>query len=555
MRLLRRFWDDRGANIAVLFAMGFSVSAMVAAIAVDGAALYNERRSMQNGVDLAALSAAGNATQAKALAQESLVDAGLLSVGSTTGLTVVTGNYDANPALAAKDRFKPNKTPINAVSVYYERPGQLYFARGWAPQPKISTVAIASVTPQVSFSIGSRLANLNGGIANVVLNKLLGTKVGLTVMDYQSLLNVNVDAFRFLDALALKLGVTAGTYDDLLNMRADHGVLAGALATLVTGAERTALNKLAGSAGNNGTLPLNKLFNLGALGKLSIGSRTGEDLFTKISAIEMLSASAALSNGNRQVDLAIGASVPGLIGADVELAIGEPPQGGAWYAIGPNGTVVRTAQLRLRIEASVLGSGALLGIPVNLPLFLEMAHAEAIVGAATCPTRSAPSGSATILARPGVVRVMVGEVTPGSFGAFNTPPKVGIATLVEVKVLFITVLKVLASAMVEIAQTTPVPLSFSSSDIAANAIKTARTSTVVSSLTGSLLDNLTLEVPILGLGLNLTSLRVLLKAILSPIAPVLDLTIARVLEALGLSIGEVDVRVYGVRCTSPVLVG
>src|SRR5690606_134253 len=163
--------------------------------------------------------------------------------------------------------------------------------------------------------------------------------------------------------------------------------------------------------------------------------------------------------------------------------------------------------------------------------------------------------SATILTRPGVLRLMVGEVDAATFGDFNTRPAVAPARLAEVRLLGITVLKVLAAALVEIAQATPVPLSFSAGDIAAGATKTATTTTMVGSLTASLLDNMVLSAPVLGLGLNLTSLTSLLNAILKPLAPTLDLTLNRLLEALGLSLGQADVTVYGVRCTHPVLVG
>ena len=305
----------------------------------------------------------------------------------------------------------------------------------------------------------------------------------------------------------------------------------------------------------SGTVPLAKLFQLGAMGNLDIGTGGGGGLLATISALELLSASAGLSNGTHQVALALTAGVPGLVSLDATLAIGEPPQGGSWYAVGPSGTVVRTAQLRLKLVATILGAGALVGAPIRLPLYVEMAHSEAIASAVTCPSTSNPSGSATILTRPGALRVMIGEVNAASFGNFATTPSVGLAKLVEVKLLGLTVLQVLASSLVEIAQTTPIALNFSSSDIAARTVKTAVTSTPVTSLTASLLGNLQLQVPILGLGLNLTSLATLLKAIISPLGPTLDLTINRLFEAVGLSIGEADVRVYGVRCSHPVLVG
>ena len=53
----------------------------------------------------------------------------------------------------------------------------------------------------------------------------------------------------------------------------------------------------------------------------------------------------------------------------------------------------------------------------------------------------------------------------------------------------------------------------------------------------------------------LASLATLLDTILTPLAPTLDLVLLRLLEGLGLSLGEADVTVYGVRCSHPVLVG
>lgn len=541
------FWADTRANIAVLFAMGFAISALVSAVAVDAASLYHERRMIQNGVDLAALSAAGDPGRAAALAQAALVEAGLLASGSTAGLAVVTGHYDANPAIPAAARFTPGRAPANAVAVSFHRPGALYFARGWADAPELGATAIASVTPLVSYSLGSRLASLNGGIANTVLNSLLGTSVSLSVADYQALLGASVDAFGFLDALAGQLGITVGTYDDLLAVSADHGKLAGALATLLTGVERTAMLKLAGSAGHNGTVKLGKLFALGDLGRLAIGSGKGQGLFTAISALELLAVSAGLSDGNHQVSLGVAAGVPGLVGINVGLAIGEPPQGGGWYRIGANGTVVRTAQVRLRLISELKLQLLLLPLlDVRLPLYLDVAHSEAIVAAATCPSTTNRFGTATILARPGIARLILGEVNPASMGAFNTAPSIGTATLINVLGI-----KVTGTAHADIAQTTPVALSFSSADIAARTVKTAKTGTIVGSLVGSLLGDLKLTAA----GIPLGIIGPALNALLAPLAPTLDLTIGHLLEAVGLSLGEADVTVYGVRCTHPVLVG
>lgn len=549
MNLWRRFVASQRGNMVVMFAAGFAVSAVVAAFAVDAGGLYYERRAVQNGVDLAALEAASSAANAQSIAHKSLQNAGLMTAASLAGLTVVTGRYDPDPAVATADRFVANANPVNAVQVSFSKPGTLYFANGWTEPPTISASAIATVTPQVAFSVGSRLASVQDGLANAVLNKLLGTNIALTAVDYNGLLNVQVDLFAFLDRLANRLGVSVGTYNDLLAMQADHGQLAMALADLLTGAQRTAMLKLANTAGHNGTLPIGKLLQLGGLGDFDIGTGAANGLFTKISAMELLSASLAISDGTHQVAVGAPIRLGDLLNVELNLAIGEPPQGGSWYAIGPTNTVVRTAQVRLSLVVHLKLSLLLLPlIEVRLPLYVQAAHSEASVASATCPTSANMWGSAVINARPGAAKIVIGEVT--NFNAFDRP------TLESpTKLLTLLGIPVTAFAKAEIAQLTPVPLPFSSNEIAARTVKTAKTTTILGSLLTSLLGNLQLG-GLLGLGSLISGALVpALNALLVPLAAPLDPLITGLLDALGVSLGEADVRVYGVRCTHPVLVG
>lgn len=551
---MNRFWHDREGNMAVLFAMGFAVSALISAVAIDGAALYHEQRTLQNAVDLAALSAARNPLRAETLAQSALVEAGLLAMGENTGLSVQPGRYEPDPALAPAARFTPGRTPYNGVSVRLEQRGTLHFARGWADPPLLGAQALASMTPEVAFSLGGRLARLDGGLANSALNQLLGSKVSLSLLDYRALAGLDIDMFGFLDALAGELGVTAGSYDDLLALRAGRGQVARALSALGTMAERLVLQKLIGQLGNE-TVPLNRLIAPGRLGALAIGSAGAEGVFTAVSALDLLAASASLSDGQHMLHLPLGAEFPGFLSLTADLAVGAPPAESGWVRIGPAGTVLRTAQARLRLLATVGGKGALLGETIRLPLYLEAAPAEAMVAAASCPSRPGEAGTARILVRPGALRLMIGEVGDAALADFGAAPKVESARLVEVKLLGLTVLQVLGSAVVELAQTQPIALDFSAGDIASGTVRTARVTTPASGLTESLFKSLKLTAPILGLGLNLSGLTQLLGSILSPLAPTLDQVLNQVLEAAGLSLGEADVVVHGVRCGTPALVG
>lgn len=538
--------DERG-NMAILFAFGFTVSAFVSALAVDAASLYRERRLLQAGVDLAAISAAADPSRAVEIAQSVLAEARLLAPAGTDGLTVITGNYDATASAIAR-RFTPGGTPVNAVSVAMERPGTLHFAGSFAPVPAIAAAGLAAVSPEVSFSIGSRLASLNGGLANAILSDLLGTTVALSVADYAALASTRLDALGFLDALGQKLGANVATYDQLLAMEADAGAIAGALAALTTGPARTALNSIAGS-GHGHAVPLSGLFALGRLGGLHMGQGAGTGL--SLSALELLSAAAALADGDRQVSLNLGAGVPGLLSLALDLSIGEPVQGAGWFTVGPTGTVLRTAQIRLRLRAQLLGGALLLGAGVKLPLWLDLAPSEARVASAACPSPSAPHGSATILVRPGVLRLGLGELSDVALHDFGVPPPQTQVHLVNVLLLRIT-----GSALVEVAQSSAIPMTFSSVEIGAASLKTARTTTPTASLVSSLLGRLDLTVNVLGLGLASPAIIAqALRDLLAPLAPTLDQTIAGTLGALGLGIGEADIRVYAVRCDHAVLVG
>jgi uncharacterized membrane protein len=121
----------------------------------------------------------------------------------------------------------------------------------------------------------------------------------------------------------------------------------------------------------------------------------------------MLTASAALANGDHQVEVDLGMTVPGLASATLDIAIGEPEQFSPWLAVGEAGTVVRTAQTRIKLAATVspgtsaLGAGIKL-LSVKLPLHIEVAHAEARLADISCPTGRPESMKVSIAAKPGI---------------------------------------------------------------------------------------------------------------------------------------------------------
>jgi uncharacterized membrane protein len=543
-----RFLSDMSGNISGVICAGFALASILAAFSIDAASLYHERRILQASVDLAAISAARDPANARRIARQVLTDAGLWPAepdeadAAESALSVETGTYRPDPALAPGARFAPGGAGINAVRVGFSRPGQLFFASTWSPLPQLAATGTASATPNAMFSVGSRLARLEGGLGNAVLSALLGGEISLSVMDYEALLGARVGLFEALDALALELGLTAGTYDQLLAASASHGQIVRALGRAAGGRTQSILNGL--SLGTT-PLPLGRLVDLGELGGLSIGSGKAA-LDTDIALLDLLTASAALANGSRQVELDLKAGVPGLVGLKVTLTIGEPPVRGAWLAIGDIGTVARTAQLRLTIIANLLGSG-LLDIGVRLPIHVELAPAEAQLTALTCPAPSVPNGAATVAARPGLARLAVGDVTGQD-----------LTTVQRARILNALLVKAYARALLPIVAPQPVAVPFSSAEIGAGTVKRVASGVPLTAPMVALLNSMQIDVEIdlLGIGIGTpSSVRGLLVGLITPIGPVLDATVATLLEALGLRLGEADVRVHEVFCTRPVLVG
>lgn len=579
MAATRRLLADRNANFAVMTALCTPVALALTAFAIDEGSLYNERRAAQSIVDLAAITAASNITNAEQAVLTTLSDNGITSVavqqqGTTVAPTaskavvqIVPGRYTGVSTIAAGNRFEAGKLPYNAVQVSLKKQGTLYFAGSIMSPPTLGTTAIASAQPQAAFSVGSRLASLNGGILNALLGGLLGGNISLSVMDYNSLVSADVDVLSFTDALATQLHLTGVSYSDVLASKATIGQIATAMAN-VPGLDRTAkiaLQTMASSATNTVKIPLGSLVDLGSVGSLGLGQKPA-GLSVDASALSMLTAAAALANGTNQVPVNLGATIPGLASTTLAIAIGEPMQNSPWLAVGEAGTVVRTAQTRIKLNASVTLGNANLGggislLAVNLPLNVEVAYAEAKLTDITCPT--GPSSiKVSIAAQPGVVEAHLAKSSASGFADFTKPQSFSDAEIADVslKLLLINLnlLQINGSSAFSVTNMAPTTLTYNATDIANKAIKTVSTKNLTQSLTTSLVNNLSLSVNALGLGLDVTAVLGTVKpavtTLLNGVTAPVDSLVYNVLGALGVGVGEADVRVTGATCGRSVLV-
>ncbi|MGU3665577.1 pilus assembly protein TadG-related protein [Methylobacterium sp. A49B] len=551
----RRFWRfgaERGGNVAILVALGSALLMGAGAIGIDLGTVFQARRKAQGAVDVAAMLAAANPARADTLARQSLSDNGY-STGSP--IAVTAGAYAARAQVAPADRFQSGASPANAVRVALQTSARTHFARvlGLAPVVPIRVTGTAAQAQFATFSIGSGTVALNGGIANALLGALLGTRLSLSVMDYNALAGARVDAFRFLDALATSLNLQAASYNDILQSNASVGQVVSALqvaargelnAAPVLSALGTLLGNLTGSAGAGATVPLAQIVDLGDAANL--GPARGS-AGPKVPLLNLITDAASVANGQRQISVDLGASLAGLLSARVTLAVGERRQSSSWVQPGTSNATIHTAQTRLLIEVTItapLGLGT-----INLPIYAEVAPATATLKSVTCPWSDPSQRKVTIDAQPGLLTLAVAKVPYSAIAVGAATPDLSQpAPLINLPLIWVKAL-----ARTTVAPANPQTLTFSDSDIANQVTRTVTSTGLTTSLTGSLIQSLNLSVDGQDLVL-LTLLKPLLLPVLSAVTPTLDLILDNVLKLLGVRLGYVDVTVDGTRCDQAVLV-
>lgn len=553
----RAFLRDERGGIAII-AAAFAICGVGAlAIGVDVASVFVERRRAQSAVDLAAIAAASDPDKALLAATATVNDNGVPGVRD---IRIIKGSYIANPAIPANLRFVPNGMPINAVMVELESRAQAYFGKSFLPDGTmdIATRATAVATAQAAFTVGLRLASLDGGILNALLNGLLGGNVALTVIDYNALAGYNVDLFKFSNALGVSVVGQTGTYEQLAATKISVGQLLDALISVANanggGAQVDfALRGLKNSSdANNVKFFVNELIDFGQSSPLAFGQGAAA-LQAKASALSIIPAAAEVANGNNQADVTANLAVPGLMGVQLGITVGERPQSSPWLRFGTAGVEVYTAQTRVRLIAQVGGSGLLSAVTLRVPLYLDIAAARARLADVSCGANPVNDMRVTLAVKPSLVNAWIAEpVALSGWKSLGSPPNMANATIANVAGL-ITATGRANAAITNMNDTSAV---FRYADIMNLVAKNVKTSDFMQSLTASLLGNLALNVNAGGL-LTLTPnavLIALIRSILNSAAPAIDGALNNVLKTLGIGLGEADVWVNGVRCDGAALV-
>ncbi|MDH7638407.1 TadG family pilus assembly protein [Sphingomonas oryzagri] len=544
IRWLQRLRRDRRGAVTIIAAGSLIALLAATALAVDMGSVYLNSRRLQGVADAAALAAAGAKDPTGAARQAIAING--LAAAQVAALT--QGSYTADASLAPGQRYAAGAFPTNAAQVTLEQDVPLFFARAFTGHATthIAAKATAVRIDYAAFSIGSRLASVQGGLPNTLLSALAGTSLNLSVMDYNALVGTDIDVLKFSDALRTQLKLTGATFGQTLDTNVTLPQALSALAAVTPDSTAAAaLNRIALKV-SPVTVRLSDLIDLGPYANQD---HADPDTVVKVDGYSVLRELLQLSNGQRQVALNLGLSLPGVTSTTLTLAIGQRPSHSPWLAITQaGGTFVRTAQARLYLDTRV-GGVATLGIAsLRVPILIELAEAQAKLDSISC-SGGAASASVTLDAQPAVGSIAIADIDTATLGDFTVAPTENRALLAHALLLDVT-----AKAHAALGGVTWQPVTFSAADIKAGSIRPVSTGDILQGVATSLMKSMDLQVKVLGLGVNASAATQLVGGVLMPLSPALDGIVDQVTGLLGVHVGQADLRVDGVRCGKPTLV-
>jgi uncharacterized membrane protein len=565
----RNFRNDQRGNTAILFALTIFAMIGFLALSIDVGSFYYEKRKLQGSTDLAALAAAADLANAQNAALATLNQNGF---APTTLLNVEPGVYTADTSIAPTQRFVAQSGPnVNAVRLTTQTTAPMVFgtifgigsshastpilSNGTSSNNRSVTIgaqAVAAQTSFASFAIGSGVLNIDGGILNSVLGSLIGGNLSLSVADYQNLANTNIDLFSFSNALATRINLTAASYNQVANAKTQLGTALNAVvdtARLTSGVNSSAvaaLAQIAAAQNVTNTMSIAPLISFGPYSQNPIGS---SPITATLSALDLVSLLAQISNGTFEVQTALDVDIPGIVSATLQLETGQPPVGASTIGMGPAGTMVRTSQTRflLNVQLAASGQTAL----VNVPIYFEVAPGTAQLSAVQCTPGDIASSTVTLSVTPALTNAWIGIVSTVNFNDLSAVLTPSPATMFN----FSNLASISGYAHASLSNLNPTQVNFSYSEIQQGATKLTSTTDYLAQLVTSLIGNLQVNTTVAGLGFGVPpGLSSLVTTTLVSASNPIDQLLASVLSGLGVNIGTASTWVTGVTCGNSVLV-
>lgn len=366
------------ATLLLILVLGFLM------LAVDSGRLYMENRSVQRIADMAALEAAarggnclGNApTTAQTYAEQNASARNNFSLDSARSLSAVCGNVTT---VAGHRQFTADADGrAIQVAVAHTVPASLVLGGWFGNNVQLSATATAGVSnPLAQLTLRTSLVSVDSAqsaLLNTLFSGLLGGSVNLDVLGWQGLANTDIDLLGYFDQLALDQGLTIGDYQSVLDTGVSAGALLDVAATALQLDARTADADaaIAGLELLAAAVPGGDLLMLGDLLNMQSGLPVS-GLAMNLNALQLVQGIVQLANSQNAAVATLPISVPGVAGVTLQVKVIEPPQlsaiGDPELASldpeGPGQIYVRSAQVRALVSVALPVNGGVVSGLVN----------------------------------------------------------------------------------------------------------------------------------------------------------------------------------------------
>ncbi len=262
----------------------------------------------------------------------------------------------------------------------------------------VSRSAIAAVTPEDGFSIGTYLATFNpqqSGVLNAILSTL-GTTATISAVGYQGLANTYVTVNQLIAASSgvlttsnvLTTSLTPSAWLTILttatnSQKALQNCGASPVPSQCTA--YTALQSL--DFGGAPSVELCQLFTIDA-SSCGGGSVSQAGLSANLDVLQFLTTEAELANGSNAINVQSALGITGVTSATLSLVVGQLPRVG----YGAVGTTASTAQVTADLQLTLSGVSGVVDIPLTAAL------GTSTLAAVNCSQVNNSFGSAVVTA-------------------------------------------------------------------------------------------------------------------------------------------------------------
>lgn len=540
--------DDTDGAAGVIVVGSIIALVGAATVAVDFGSVFLAKRRLQGIADAAAMAAADDIQNGGHVSAQAIIDrSGAAAVNIHR---LVPGRYTRDKSVPLGQRFTAASEAPTAARVVLTQDVPLFFGALFSGGKgmRVRAEATAARTDMAAFSLGTRLAELSGGLPNQILSALAGSELGLTALDGQTLASTNVDLLHFADALRVKLDKPEATYAEVLRTPVPLDDVVAVMATVAPEAAGGQLLDTISGKLTGGSIKVSDIVDLGPLGQSDHNDGKTE---VTIDAFSMLRAALELSQGD-QYEISLDVSALGLAKTKLKLVGGSGEVHSPFMTITQaNDVVLRTAQTRLYLDSQI-GTAGLGLLSLRLPVYAELASAEARLTDIECD-RNDPDEGVTLEVTPAIGTVAVADIDKQAMEDLTRP-----LPILPALVAYTPLAQVHGSAKVALGGVSPQSVHFTPEEVEQKLVQSVDTNDLVGGVATSLIKDLKINVSLLGGsllgGIGLGPLGTTVGSQLKLVAPVVDGLLNQITDTLGVRLGVANVRVDKLRCGVPLIV-